>query len=104
VKYADGLVLLAKGETVLRCMIDIIIEIGRCYRMEKNVEKTKAMRITRQPSSIYIMVHQKLLANVKYFNYLGSLITRKIKSRIGMAKAAFIKKAFDKQIGLKFKE
>jgi hypothetical protein len=29
-------------------MIDRLIEIGRCYGMETNVEKTKVMRISRQ--------------------------------------------------------
>jgi hypothetical protein len=29
-------------------MIDRLIEIGRCYRMEMTVEKTKVMRISRQ--------------------------------------------------------
>jgi len=41
VKYADDLVLLAKGEKVLQDMIDKLIEIGRCYGMEMNVGKTK---------------------------------------------------------------
>jgi hypothetical protein len=45
VKYADDLVLLAKEGKVLQDMIDKIIEIGRCYGMEINVEKTKVMRI-----------------------------------------------------------
>jgi len=48
-KYADDLVLLAKEEKVLRDMIDKVIEIGRYYGMEMNVEKTKVMRILRQP-------------------------------------------------------
>jgi len=39
VKYADDLVLLAKEEKVLQDMIDKLIEIGRCYGMEFNVEK-----------------------------------------------------------------
>jgi len=41
VKYADDLVLLAKEEKVLQDMIDKLIEIGRCYGMEMNVEKQK---------------------------------------------------------------
>ena len=49
VKYADDLVLLAKEEKVLQDMIDKLIEIGRCYGMEMDVEKTKVMRISRQP-------------------------------------------------------
>jgi hypothetical protein len=39
VKYADDLVLLAKEEKVLQDMIDKLIETGRCYGMEMNVEK-----------------------------------------------------------------
>jgi hypothetical protein len=34
----------------LRKMIDRLIKTGRCYGMEMNVEKTKVMRISRQPS------------------------------------------------------
>ena len=41
VKYADGLVLMAKEEMVLRGMIDKLIETGRYYGMEMNVKKTK---------------------------------------------------------------
>jgi hypothetical protein len=44
-KYPDGLELLAKEETVLRGMVDRLIETGRYCRMEMNVEKTKTMRI-----------------------------------------------------------
>jgi hypothetical protein len=42
VKYADDLVLLAKEEKVLQNMIDKLLEIGRCYGMEMNVEKNKS--------------------------------------------------------------
>jgi hypothetical protein len=65
VKYADYLVLLAKEETVLQGMIDRLIEIRRCYGMEINVEKTKVMRISTQPSLIKIMIDQKQLENVE---------------------------------------
>ena len=51
VKYADGLVLLAKEEKVLEDMIDKLTETGRCYGMETNMEKTKVMRISRQKLS-----------------------------------------------------
>ena len=59
VKCADDLVLLAKEEKVLQDMIDKLIEIGRCYGMELNVEKTKVMRISRQPFPVKIMIDQK---------------------------------------------
>jgi len=98
VKYADDLVLLAKEEKVLQDMINNLIEIGRCYGMEKNVEKTKVMRISRQPFPVKIMIDQKQLENVESFKYLGSILTNdgrctcETKCRIAMAKAAFTKK------------
>jgi len=79
-------------------MIDKLIEIESCYGMEMNVEKTKVMRISRQPSPVTIMIDQKQLENVECFKYLVSLLTnygrctREIKPRIAMAKAAFSKK------------
>jgi len=112
VKYADDLVLMAKEETVLQGMIDKVIEIGRYYGMEMNMGKTKIMRISRQPFPVKFMIDQKQLENVVCFKYLGSVLindgrcTCEIKSRIGMAKAAFNKKKtlFNQHIGLKFEE
>ena len=43
--------------------------------MEMNVEKTKVMRISRQPSPVAIMIDQKPLENVECFKYLGSVLT-----------------------------
>jgi hypothetical protein len=55
---------MAKEETVLLGMIDKLIEIRRCYGVEMDVEKTIAIRISRQPSQVTIMVDQKQLENV----------------------------------------
>ena len=74
-QYADDLVLLATEEKVLQDMIDKLIEIGGCYGMEMNVEKTKVMRISRQPFPVKIMIDQKQLENVESFKYLGSILT-----------------------------
>jgi len=68
VKYADDHVLMAKEKTVLRGMIDKLIEIGRCYGMEMNVEKTKVMRISRKPSPVTIMIDQN---NWRMWNVLN---------------------------------
>ena len=65
-KYADDLVLLVKEENVLQD-IDKIIEIGGCYGMEINVEKTKVMRISRKPFPKKIMIDQKQIENVDFF-------------------------------------
>jgi hypothetical protein len=66
--------------------------------MEWNVEKTKVMRISRQPSPVKIMIDQKEIENMDSFKYLVSMLTNdgrctcEIKCRIAMAKAAFNKK------------
>jgi hypothetical protein len=52
VKCADDFLPLAKEEIVLPNMIDRLIKIGRCYGREMNVETTKVMRISKQPSPI----------------------------------------------------
>jgi hypothetical protein len=67
VKYADDLVLLAKEDTVLQGMIDRLIEIGRRYGMEMNVQKTKVMRISRQPYPIKIMIDKKTIEECGIF-------------------------------------
>jgi len=87
-------VLFAKEENVLPDMIDKL----RCYGMETNVEKTKLMRISRQPFPVKIMIDKKQLENLESFKYLDSMLTNdgictcEIRSRIAMAKAAFNKK------------
>ena len=63
-----------------------------CYGMETNVEKTKVMRISRQPSSLLIMLDQQQLENVKYFNYMWSQTTNDSRASTDMPKAAFNKK------------
>ena len=90
--------LLAKEEKVLQDMIDKLFETGGCYGMVMSVEKTKLMRISRQPFPVKIMIDQKQLENVESFKYLCSILTNdgrctcEIKCRIVMSKAAFNKK------------
>jgi hypothetical protein len=43
--------------------------------VEWKCEKTKVMRISRQPSPAQTTTDQKQLENVEYFNSLGSIIT-----------------------------
>jgi len=76
------------------------------------VEKTKVMRISRQPFPVKIMIDQKQLENVESFKYLGSILTNdgrctcEIKCRIAMAKAAFNKKRalFNSTLDLKVRK
>jgi hypothetical protein len=66
--------------------------------MEINVEKTKVIRISRLQFPVKLKIDQKQLENAECLKYLGNMITDdgrltyEIKSRIAMAKAAFIKK------------
>jgi hypothetical protein len=75
IKYADDLVLLVKEEKVQQGMTDELTEIGGCYGMKINVQKTKGRRISRQPFPVKIMTDQKQLENVQTFKYLGSILS-----------------------------
>jgi hypothetical protein len=44
--------------------------------MEMTVEKTKVMRISRQPFPVKMMIDQKQLDNVESLKYLGSILTK----------------------------
>ena len=48
VKYADELVKVSEEETLLQGMTDSLVDVGRSWRMEMNVEKQKVMWISRQ--------------------------------------------------------
>jgi hypothetical protein len=65
VRYADDLVLLAKEDTILQSMTDKLTEVRRGYGMETNVEKTKTMRISRQPTPLQIKIDNKSVENEK---------------------------------------
>jgi len=68
VKYRDEIELMAKEETELQGMIDKLIESGRCYDLDMNVEKTKLIRISRKPSPVTIMTDQN---NWRMWNILN---------------------------------
>jgi len=72
-RYGDGFVLLAEGETVLQGMIDRHY-IDVCYGMEMNVDRTKGMRFPRLPSLLHITLDQSRPKIVEYFNNLGCLM------------------------------
>jgi hypothetical protein len=62
--------------------------------MEINVEKSKVMRISRQPSPTQIFIDKKHPENMENFNSLSSMITNdatricETKYRIAMTRAA----------------
>jgi len=88
---------MAKEETVLQGMINKLIEIGRCYGMEMNVEKKSNENFkTTIPSNNYD--RPKTTGECGNFLIFCSMLTNdgrctcEIKSRIAMAKVAFNKK------------
>jgi len=50
VKYADDLVLLCKEETAQYGMTDRLIQVGKHYGMEMNVDRTMVMGIKNKPT------------------------------------------------------
>jgi len=98
VKCADDVLLLPKEEGVVQGMIDRLIEVGRYQNENECGKKLRLMRISKLPSLVQIMKGQKELENVKYLEYMGSMIindarcTCDFKSRIVVAVAAFNKK------------
>jgi hypothetical protein len=72
-------------------------------------KKVTVMTISRQPSLPHIMIDEKKLEIVEYFNCLGSMVTNNARCastiQYRIAKAAFKrKKTFHQQTGFKFKE
>jgi len=51
VKYVGvyELVIMAKAETVLEDMTDRLVELRGCYGIDMDVEKSRVMRISREP-------------------------------------------------------
>jgi hypothetical protein len=56
-------------------MSDKLIGVGRGYGMESNVEETKTMTISRQPTPLQIKRDKNQVENVEEFDYMGSMIT-----------------------------
>jgi hypothetical protein len=52
--HTHDLMLLPKEKMVLQSTIHRLNESGRCYGMENDEEKTKLMRISRQPPPVQI--------------------------------------------------
>jgi hypothetical protein len=77
-----------------------------------NLEKTKVMRISRPLSSVHIMIDQKQMESVEYFNCLDNFITNDARFTHEIQNQDFHAKSniqqeedsFYQQTGLKLKE
>lgn len=81
-RYGDDFVLLAKGENMLEGMTDIVIYIGTCCGMEKNVDK-KTIPTTDHDRS----KKTEECGIFQPFVLFGVTFTPEIESRISVAKA-----------------
>ena len=96
-RYADDIVLLAKGPMFLLALLTAVNEKGKPYGMEMNIIKTKSMVISRKKPvpNISISVEWKPIQQVDRMVYLGYMATedgkcnKEIKRRIGIARTAF---------------
>ena len=79
-------------------MVNRLVDTGRQYGMEINIDKSQVMRVARRKEPLRITVGNGELKDVDHFKYLGSVLTRdayctkEIKARIAIAKEAFNRK------------
>ena len=59
VTSVDGLVPPTKRDTVLQDVTDRISEMGKYYGMEMNVEKTRVMGFSRQPTPVQMIIDKE---------------------------------------------
>ena len=79
-------------------MANRLVDTGRKYGMEINIDKSPVMRVLSSNKSSHIKVNNSDLKEVDNFKYLGSVLTRdcycrrEIKRRITIAKEEFDRK------------
>ena len=73
-------------------MLNRLVETGRKYGMEINIDKSQVMRVSRSNESLQIKLINGELKEVDHFKYPESVLTRdgyctrEIKMRIAIAK------------------
>ena len=99
VRFADDQGMVASSEAGLQRLMDSLVMVAKDYNMRINVKKTKVMKVCRKgDGAVNITLEGQKVEQVMKFKYLGSWITAdgrcelEVKSRIGMAKAAFAKR------------
>jgi hypothetical protein len=96
IRFADDQGMVASTEFGLQQLMNGLVKTAKEYDMKLNIKKTKVMRVSREgDGGVNIINEGERLEQVQQFRYLGALITSdgrcemEIKTRIGMAKAAF---------------
>ena len=91
VRFADDTAIIAKTQEELQYLVNRLVDTGRKYGMEINLDKSQVMRVSRSNESLQIKVNNRELKEVDHFKYLGSVLTRdgyctrEIKMRIAIA-------------------
>ena len=96
-RYADDTVLLAESESDLQQIVDVIKEESEKFGLLMNVKKTKTMVFTKSEDipQIKITINNKVVDQVKSFQYLGVMVTedgrseKELLRRIALAKRKF---------------
>jgi Reverse transcriptase (RNA-dependent DNA polymerase). len=92
VRFADDTAVIAKTQEELKDMVNRLVDTGRKYGMEINIDKSQVMWVSRSNEPLQIKVNSRVLKEVDHFKYFGSVLIREIKMRISIAKEAFNRK------------
>ena len=68
----------SKTQEELQDMVNRLVDSGRKYGMEINIDKSQVMRVSRSNKSLQIKVNNRELKEIDHFKYLGSVLTRVI--------------------------
>ena len=99
IRFADDQAMIAHTEEGLQMLMDKLSTTAATFNMKINVKKTKVMRISNnKDDAMNITINGQQVEQVTAFKYLGSIIssdgrcTEEIRTRIAMAKKAFMKR------------
>ena len=90
--------IIAKTQEELQDMVKKLVDTGRKYGMEINIDKSQVMRVSTSNESWQIKVNNRELKKVDYFKQTGSVLTRygycrrEVKTRIVIEKEALNRK------------
>ena len=79
-RFADDTALIAKTQEQLQNMLNGLVDTGRKYGMEIDIDKSQVLRVCRSDESLQIKVNNSELKQADHFKYLGSGPLNKIQS------------------------
>ena len=76
IRFADETAIVAKTQEELQDMVNRLVDTGRKYGMEINIDKSHVMRVSGSNESLKIKVNNRELKEVDHFKYFKSVLTR----------------------------